>query len=61
MSYDNWGFTREAPGRPALCRVCNKEIPRGQDSILLTIHHSLVFPRLFFHPDCFPEKSTLTS
>lgn len=60
MSYWDWGFTRKAPERPALCRICNREIPAGQDSILLTTRHSNKYVKLFFHLDCFPEKSTLT-
>jgi hypothetical protein len=59
MSYWDWGFTREAPGQSALCRVCNQEIPKGQEAILLTTRHSNKFARLFIHPHCFPEKHTL--
>lgn len=55
----NWGFTREAPRQSALCRVCNQEIPKGQGAILLTTRHSDKFTRLFFPPDCFPEKSSI--
>lgn len=60
MSYWDGGFPQEAPRQAALCRVCNSEIPKGQDSILLTTRHSNKLARLFIHPDCFPEKSAIT-
>jgi hypothetical protein len=55
----NWGFTRDAPGQHALCRVCNCSIPKGQDSILLTTQYADRQCRIFFHPACFPEKSSI--
>jgi hypothetical protein len=59
-NFSNWGFTREPPKQSAICRVCNQEIPKGQDAILLTTRYSDKYCRIFIHLDCFPEKSAIT-
>ena len=56
----DWGFSLAAPGQEALCRVCNRAIPKGQASIRLITRHANKECRLFVHPDCFPEKSAIT-
>ena len=56
MAYE---FRREPPGATALCKICAKQIPKGEPAILLDTWVTNASGRLFFHPDCFPEKGDI--